>query len=222
MRTLAKVPLFVGLTEDDLGALAAIGRRRTLERGEILFLSGTPAEGFFVVLFGRVKLSKLSPAGKEQILHLHGPGETFGEAALGDGARYPAQAVATKPSEVLLIPRAEFQELLGRRPVLATNLIASLSRRIRDMALLVEDLSLRDAPARLARYLLDLTGASAGAGAVLTLPMSKGELASLLGTRQETLSRGFRLLADAGFVEVNGGDVTILDPAGLSDMAEGY
>lgn len=219
---LGRVPLFAGLSDEDLRAVAAIGRVRRVARGEPLFLAGQEAEGFWVVLAGGVKLAKLSPAGKEQILHVHGAGETFAEAVLAEGMRYPVGAYATEDgTEALLVPRRDFQALLGRRPVLATNLIARLSQRLREMATIVEDLALREAPARLARYLLDLAGADADPGAAVTLPMKKGELAALLGTRQETLSRALRHLSDLDLIEVEGQTIVLLDPDGLQDAAEG-
>lgn len=220
-RILASVPLFAGLEERDLLAVAGIGRHRKLGRGETLFLDGAPAEGLFVVLTGTVKLAKLNPAGKEQILHVHAPGETFAEATLAEGSRYPAGAAALDAAEVLLVPRAALQRLLGQRPVLATNLIARLSERLREMAALVEDLSLREAPARLARYLLDLAGDAKQSGVALYLPIRKTELAAFLGTRQETLSRALRQLMDTGLIEVRGAEVTILDFDELDLLAEG-
>jgi CRP/FNR family transcriptional regulator len=221
IRVLSGVPLFSGLSSDEIAAIATVGRGRSLGKGETLFLAGQPAEGFWVVLSGAVKLLRLSPGGREQILHVHGPAETFAEATLAEGSRYPAGAIATEDSEVLLVPRAGFQSLLARRPVLATNLIARLSMRLREMAVLVEDLSLREAPARLARYLLDLVEEGARPGTIVSLPIRKGELASLLGTRQETLSRAFRHLADLDLVEVRGAAVELLDPDGLADAAAG-
>lgn len=221
LSVLARPPMFRGLPVEDLSALADIGLPRSFAKGESLFVEGRPSSGFFVVLLGSLKLYKLSFAGKEQILHVHGPGETFAEATLPEGARYPASAQALEDCRVLLIPRADFQRLLGRRPALATNLIARLSQRIRQMVALVEDLSLREAPARLARYLLEIAGDDPKAGAVVTIPMLKGELASLLGTRQETLSRVFRKLSDAEVIEVRGADVVILDPGRLLDAADG-
>jgi len=218
---LGDTPLFRGLGEDDLRALVAIGVAKQHARGEMIFHEGDPSRGFYVVLVGRVKLFKLSPAGKEQILHVHGAGEPFAEAALEEGATYPASATATDPAVALRFPRRAFQQLLGERPVLATNLIARLSHRLRRMTALVEDLSLREAPSRLARYLFDLAGESPAVGAVVTLPMKKGELASLLGTRGETLSRIFRRLFENDVIQVQGSEVRIVDPVRLRMVADG-
>jgi len=221
IRIMRQTPLFRGLGEDDLEAIRGIAGSRTYAKGQTVFRELQEAEGFFLVLEGQVKLFKLSPAGKEQILHIHDAGGTFAEATLAAGSRYPASAVATVDSTVLCFPRSNLTALVGRRPAIAMNLIARLSQRLRQMATLVEDLSLREAPARLARYLLELAGDDAGSDVVVTLPVKKGELASYLGTRGETLSRVFRKLSEAGVIAVNGAAVTINDPEHLTDIADG-
>jgi CRP/FNR family transcriptional regulator len=210
-------PLFRGLPEDDLSALLGVAGSRSHRKGETIFREGGEAEGFFLVLEGQVKLFKLNPAGKEQILHIHDEGDTFAEATLTAASRYPASAVATADAVVLCFPRRDLEALIARRPAIATNLIARLSQRLREMAGLVEDLSLRDAPARLARYLLELDSGDE----VVTLPVKKGELAAWLGTRSETLSRVLRKLSDAGVISVKGSEVTIRDREHLLDLADG-
>ncbi len=221
LEVLSRPPLFRGLPDDDLAALRSIGLPRSFAKGEILFREGDPSRGFFLVIRGAVKLYKLSLAGKEQILHVHRSGEPFAEATLGEGARYPASAAATAATFVLLFPRDDFTRLIGRRPGLAANLIARLSQRVREMVALVEDLSLREAPGRLARHLLDLAGEEVLAGMTVELPMKKGELASLIGTRQETLSRILRKLSDSHVLTVKGSKVVLLDPTRLEDLAAG-
>jgi CRP/FNR family transcriptional regulator len=221
LAAMTAAPLFRGLSEDDLDALLGIARSRKLEKGETVFREGQEAEAFFLVVTGQVKLIKLSPAGKEQILHIHGPGGSFAEATLAEGSRYPASAVATEAGAVLVFPRRGFQQLLAKRPGIATNVIARLSQRLREMTRLVEDLSLREAPGRLARYLLELAGEEPPSGAEVRLPVKKGELAALLGTRGETLSRVFRKLTDVGAIEVKGANVTLVSPEILEDVSEG-
>jgi len=216
-----QTPLFRGLSQEDVEALHGIAGARTYPKGQTVFREFEEAEGFFLVLDGQVKLFKLSPAGKEQILHIHDAGGTFAEATLAAGSRYPASAVATEPSVLLCFPRRDLMALVGRRPAIAMNLIGRLSQRLREMTALVEDLSLREAPARLARYLLELAGDDAEAEVLVKLPVKKGELAAYLGTRSETLSRVFRRLSQAGAIAVKGSKVTIHDPGHLRDIAEG-
>ena len=218
---LSRSSLFRGLPSADLAALGDIGRLRPMAKGEVLFLAGDPADAFFLVVTGRVKLAQTSPAGREQILHVHGPAETFAEGTLPEGSRYPATAIATEEGAVLRFPVEAFRGLLGRRPGIAANLVARLSQRLREMAALVEDLSLREVPARLARHLLELAGGAPADGTVVRLPGTKGDLASRLGTRPETLSRALRRLSDAGLIDVDGGQLRLLDPDMLRDLAEG-
>ncbi|MEN8151705.1 MAG: Crp/Fnr family transcriptional regulator [Planctomycetota bacterium] len=221
LRVMRTTPLFRGLPDEDIGALHGIAGARSWEKGQTIFREGEEAQGFFLVLAGQVKLFKLNPMGKEQILHIHDAGGTFAEATLAAGSRYPASAVATADSTVLCFPRRDLLSLVSRRPAIATNLIARLSQRLREMAALVEDLSLREAPGRLARYLLELAGDADGPEVVVSLPVKKGELAAYLGTRGETLSRVFRKLGDSGAIEVRGSTVTIRDVEHLADIADG-
>jgi len=214
---LKNIPLFAGLGEADLTALETICRLRDCPRGELLFSDGEKAEGFFVVLDGKVKVYKLSAEGKERILHIVHPGGTFAEAAIFGNGLYPAYAEPLLPSRLLFIPKAGFLELLAGNSRIAINMIAGLSRFLRQFAQQIEELTFKDVPARLARYLLDL---SRGRAATVELPVSKSQLASNLGTVSETLSRTLRKLIDDDLILVNGKKVQILDAARLEELAE--
>ena len=128
---------------------------------------------------GKIKVFKLSPDGKEQILHVFGPGEPFGEASVFAGHHFPAHAEALEQSRVFFFPRAAFVELIKEDPSLALNMLAMLSRRLRTFATLVEDLSLKEVPGRLAAYLLYVSEQRAKTND-LKLDIAKNQLASLL------------------------------------------
>lgn len=214
---LKNIPLFAGLAEDDLDILAGIGRVREHPRGELLFAEGEEATGFFVVLDGRVKVYKLSAEGKERILHFVGPGGTFAEAAIfGDGS-YPAYAETLQMSKLLFLPKDGFLNLLRTNGRIAVNMIAGLSRFLRQFAQQIEELTFKDVPSRLARYLLDLCR---GQRQTVLLPISKSQLASNLGTVSETLSRTLRKLSDEEMIAVDGKTIEILDLERLEDLAE--
>jgi CRP-like cAMP-binding protein len=215
---LAGIPLFAGLSKEQVAALARIGVRRACKKGEQLFAEGDEGTGFYVVLTGRVKISKVSPEGKEQILHMVGPGEPFGEVPVFTGQGFPADATAAAQSTVLFFPRVAFVGLIKRDPTLALNMLAQLSRRLRQFTGLVEDLSLKEVPGRLAKYLLYLADRD-GQGAV-ELDISKGQLASLLGTIPETLSRILARLDREGLIRSKGKQIRILDRAGLQRIAQ--
>ena len=211
-------PLFAGVSEADLELLLGVARERKHGRGELLFSQGEPAEGFFLVCEGRVKIYKLSPDGKERILHIVQKGQSFAEAAIfGDGL-YPAFAEPLEASVLVFFPRREFLDLLHRHAQIAINMIGGLSRFLRQFAMQIEELTFKDVPARLARYLLDQ---AAGAD-FLELPITKTQLASRLGTVSETLSRTLRKLSDEAIIAVQGRRIELLDEDRLADLAESF
>lgn len=218
VKRIADIPLFAGLSQGQYEALARIGVRRSCRKGERLFSEGDEGTGFYVVLAGRVKIFKVSADGKEQILHFVGPGDSFGEVSVFTGQGFPADAVTAVQTTLLFFPRAAFSALIGKEPALALNMLAQLSRRLRQFAGLIEDLSLKEVPGRLAKYLLYLSSAD-GDGS-LELDISKGQLASLLGTIPETLSRILAKMNRQGLIRSRGALVRILDRPGLEAIAQ--
>src|SRR5210317_1031694 len=154
---LKNVPLFAGLSESDLDDLMAIVRINEHPRGELLFSDGEEAAGFFIVLDGKVKVYKLSPEGKERILHVIQPGGTFAEAAIFGEGLYPAYAETLQSSTLLFLPKEGFLNLLMDNGRISINMIAGLSKFLRQFANQIEDLTFKDVPSRLARYLMDLS-----------------------------------------------------------------
>ena len=209
-------PLFADVTSSDLEKLSAIVHHRKVLRGDLLFSEGDTAEGFYVVAEGRVKVYKLSADGKERILHIVQPGSTFAEAAIFGDGNYPAYAEPLVPSRLLFFPKRDFLELLNSQAQMAINMIGGLSRYLRQFATQVEQLTFQDVPARLAKYLLSLPGAADGQ---VVLPISKGQLASNLGTVSETLSRTLRKLSDEGLLEVEGKNIKLCDLDEIADLA---
>ena len=211
-------PLFAGTSAEDVELLLDVARERKHNRGELLFSQGEEAEGFFLVCEGRVKIYKLSPDGKERILHIVQPGQSFAEAAIfGDGL-YPAFSEPLETTRLVFFPRQEFLELLHAHAQIAINMIGGLSRFLRQFAMQIEDLTFKDVPSRLARYLLDL----ADDAERVTLPITKTQLASRLGTVSETLSRTLRKLSDEEIISVQGKQIELLDYDRLIDLAEAY
>jgi len=211
-----KCPLFAGVTEEDLDHLCRIGKVREPSRGELLFSDGEEAEGFYVVGTGKVKVYKLSSEGKERILHIVHPGGTFAEAAIFGSGKYPAYAQPLETSRLVFFPKREFLALLHEHSQISINMIAGLSRFLRQFATQIEELTFKDVPARLARYLLDLAGDETDR---VELPISKSQLASNLGTVSETLSRTFRKLTDEEIILVRGKNIDLLDRDRLEDLS---
>ena len=206
--------LFSGLPDIQLKDIVGICYEKSYGRGETIFFEGDEGNGFYMVATGKVKIYKMSPAGKEHILHIFGPGEPFGEVPVFHGAPFPASAECLVKSTLLFFPRREFVGLVNHNPSISLNMLAVLSMRLRRFATQIENLSLKEVPARLADYLLYLQEEQGGKD-VVELEISKGQLASLLGTIPETLSRIFAKMTEEGLIEVEGKKITIKDPTTL-------
>ncbi len=216
----AELPLFKGLPREQLEEVTDIVTDQTFARAQMIFSEGDDAAGFYVVISGRVKVFKLSSEGKEQILHIFGPGEPFGEVPMFAGEHFPANAQAIENSRIFFFARKDFMSLIKREPSLAMNMLATLSRLLRQMTRLIEDLSLKEVPGRLAAYLLYLSAGKDSSDTV-ELDIAKGQLASLLGTIPETLSRMLNKMSSQGLIEVQGRRIILLDRDALEDLASG-
>ena len=216
---LAAVPLFQGMDRGQLQKLSMIVGDQHYARGQTIFAEGDEGVGFYVVISGRVKIFKLSADGKEQILHVFGAGEPFAEAAVFVGARFPAHALALEPSRIFFFPRQAFTDLIQENPALAMNMLAALSVRLKKFAHLIESLSLKEVPGRLAVHLLLL--AEEQEQDVIRLDLTKTHLASLLGTIPETLSRILTKMSKQDLIATNGPFITILDRDALEALASG-
>jgi len=183
---ISSLPLFQGLPEKHIEDLAMIVVDQVFKRGQVIFSEGDEGTGFYVVIWGRVKIFKLSPEGKEQILHIFGSTEPFGEVPVFTGQHFPANAKTMEESRIFYFPRDSFIRLIEKNPSLALNMLAVLSKRLHRFTRLIDDLSLKEVPGRLASYLLYLSEQKRGSND-LELNITKSQLASLLGTIPETL-----------------------------------
>lgn len=217
---IAAIPMFEGLPPENHEALASISLEKRYAKGETIFSEGEVANGFYVVQRGKVKIYKISFDGKEQIIHIFGPGEPFGEVPMFEGKNFPAHALAIEDSSVMFFPRSSFVNLIKSTPSLALNMLAVLSRRLRGLTVMVEDLSLREVPARLAGHILYLSKVHENARQ-FKLDLPKGQLAALLGTIPETMSRIISKMVKNGFIQIDGSVVTVLDRDALVQISEG-
>ncbi len=206
--------LFGGLAEEHLDEIEKIAVKKNYKRGEPIFFEGDPGTGFYMVISGKVKIFKMSLSGKEQILHIFGPGEPFGEVPVFHDQPFPANATALEKSSLIFFSRKDFVEIVHTMPSLVMNMLAVLSMRLRRFTTQIENLSLKEVPERLAGYLLYLTEEQ-GNTQTVKLQISKGQLASLLGTIPETLSRIFARMSDEGLIRVEGKTISLLDLKGL-------
>lgn len=219
LNIIAQAPLFNDLSADQLNEVKQIAIDKFYARGKTVFWDGDDCNGFYIVAAGKVKIYKVSFEGKEQILHIYGPGNPFGEVPVFSGQKYPASAQTIVKSHLLFFPKDAFVDLITQNPSLALNMLAVLSKRLRQFTVQVENLSLKEVPGRLASYLLYLSEEQGKTDAV-TLSISKGQLASLLGTIPETLSRIFAKMSVQNLIQVSGRDIKLLDLTGLADLAE--
>ncbi len=218
-KILSNTSLFGGLPLDQLDEIGRIAQKKTVRKGDIIFTESQDGIGFYVVAAGMVKIFKVSAEGKEQILHIFGPGEPFGEVAVFSNRAYPANAAAITETDVLFFPKAAFVALISKHPSLSLNMLAVLSMRLRQFTVQIENLSLKEVPGRLAGYLLYLSE-EAGSSGTVSLTISKGQLASLLGTIPETLSRVFARMSQKRIIDVRGRRITLLDFEELKVLAE--
>ena len=215
--TLKEFPLFSELDDDHLETLARIAVPKRITKKAVLFREGEEARGFFLLLKGKIKLIKVSPTGKEQILHFVQRGQSFAEAALYMDRTYPATAEAIEESELFFIPREGLSEAMTSHPGLAMNLIAHLARYLQLLTRKVEELSLMDATSRLAQHLLGNMEPVTG---LVRLGAGKGQTASSLGMAVETFSRTLTKFKEEGMVkEATPGVLQVLDAEKLKDFS---
>ena len=221
---LRRCPLFSGLGAEDLQKIKAIAVPRQFRKGRVIFSDGEEAKGFYVILTGKVKLYKISPMGKEQILHVVSAPDAFAEAALFLEGAYPAFAETLVDSQLLFFPKRNFIELIAKNPQLSINMIVSLSQYLKRFASLVEELSLKEVSSRMAKYLIDLSlkFSKAGKGSMeIELDLSKTQLASKLGTISETLSRTLAKMKAKKIIDVKKNKIVILNRELLEKIASG-
>jgi len=213
---LRRLRLFAELDDDGLDRLAGLSRILHLGRKEPLYAEGDPYRGMYVVLEGLAVEYKLSAEGRMLILRVCRNGDTLADGPMFEDqdAGYPAHARATRESEILLLPKEAFAPFVKRHPQVAWEMLRESAGRVKELALRLEGVTLREVSSRVARYLLREVEASAGEGPgrpELLLPLTKGSIASYLGTAHETLSRTFAKLIRDKVIAVRGSRVTILD-----------
>ncbi|MBX6388331.1 MAG: Crp/Fnr family transcriptional regulator [Frankia sp.] len=220
---LPRLPLFAGLTGEQLGVISAGCSRVALRRGQILFYQGDPVRGFYFVLNGQVQLTVAKPDGAEKVVEIVPAGESFGEAVVFDGITYPVTATALVDSELLAVSSRAVLQLLDRDPSFARRMLANMAVRLRRLVRDVETYSLRTSEQRVIGLLLHEV--ETGGGQIPTpcpvrLPASKQTLASRLSLTPETFSRVLRGLSAEGLISVHGRRILLHDVPALAARLE--
>jgi len=219
--TLRSCQLFMGLPAADIGAIASFVISKHLAKGEYLFCEGDCSEGFYIVQKGAINVHRVSAAGKEQVIHVFYPIESFAEATLATEGGYPADARATEPSTVLLVPKTDFVDLLRKRPELALRMLGSMSQHLRVIVGLLDDLTLKDMETRLANWILKRCPRPLPAdSAIVQLDRTKRVLAAEMGITSETLSRALAKFRDQNFLRVTGNTITVTKPRELQKLLQ--
>jgi CRP/FNR family transcriptional regulator len=210
---LRQIPLFSPLGADDLAQVARVTVERHFDRGDLVILEGDPGGAFHFVRSGLIKVFKTSPDGKEQVLRLIAPGQTFNDVPALDGGPNPASAAAMEPSDLYVTSRDALHQLILERPAVAEAAVRSLASALRHLVALVEDLSFRHVTARVAKILLDQEALRSADTHEHRL--TQQEMAAMAGTAREMVGRALKELEGAGAIEMRQGRVVVRDPQRL-------
>jgi CRP-like cAMP-binding protein len=220
---LESVPLFHGLSDEDLNTLASGLRTRRYRRGEVIFHQGDPGDALHIILAGRVKISSPSETGVEAILTTLRAGEFFGSLALLDGAPRSASATAVEASETLILPRERFRQLVNDWPEIRDHVFAELAGELRRLTYHVEELHFLDIAGRLAARLSRMAeqqGGTPDSGEIrLEGPITQGELAAMVGSTRQSVNKLLGYLSEDGLIRQERDAIVVLDLAGLHRAA---
>ena len=217
-RLLANLPLFQQLRDDEISGLAAVTREISLHKGQILFQKGTLLDGFYVVVYGQIKLAFSSPQGNEKVVSIVGLGQSFGEAVMFMEKPCPVFAQALEDARLLYIARQGLFAAIDHDSAFARRMLAGLSMRLHGLIQDVEDYSLHSSTQRVIGFLLQLAGPAAHGHAEFELPASKHIIASRLNLTPETLSRVLHTLTEAGLIHVRGKRIAVIDATRLGQF----
>lgn len=207
--------MFATLPSADIEAVVEACSIRTMEKNEVLFREGDKAEGFYVVQSGRISVFRLTPDGREQIICVFSAPESFAEVTLATTEAYPSNAMAIEPTQVIVVNRARFRDLVSKKPELALHMLASMSLHLKHLVQSLHDMKGRQIESRLAEWILQHAPAAGSAPATFKLAMTKKVLAGQLSVTSETLSRTFARFRNEGLLEVKGPSLRVLDRDGL-------
>jgi CRP-like cAMP-binding protein len=222
VKMLGTIPLFAGLPPETLSAIARCARMRRVDAGEVVIERGDPPGALFAVATGKLKVVAPRSAGRDATLHILGPGEAFGEAALFQADGRTARVAALEESVLLAIDRADVMALLQRSTLLSGRLLELLARRLKATIAHFEATTSLDATQRLASKLLVLAehfGVAEGCGVRLTVKLSQSELGDLVDSTRQTVNRQLRAWQQAGVLDTHDGRIRVIDLAALRNAA---
>lgn len=218
----ARVPIFQPLSYEDQLDVASVARPVTVEKGDQIYAPGSREAQLMVVHTGQVKISRISADGHEQIVRVLGPGDFVGESAFVTGARPDHFASALEGGSMCVFRHADLGRLIQEHPGVGMRMLQAVSRRLEETEQRLAAAVSGDVAARVADYLLELPGEHVDGTVTVTLPLAKKDIASLLDTTPESLSRQLRRLTEAGVIEQQRGRrVALTDVDALLELAAG-
>lgn len=224
MEYLKQIPLFAGMSDDQLRQIARNSIERSYSKGSFIFHEGDPGEGFHFVISGKVKVVKSSDDGREHTIKIMQPGDLFAEVLLFTTLPYPASAIAAENSRIGVIKNSDLEKLILSNSQLALQLIKTLSQRLIYAQRKIKDLALNDVTSRTAETLASLArdhGQRNAQGHIaILLDMPRQELANLVGTTRESVTRSLSSLKRDGLIDFDGRRITIIDPQRLRSPSE--
>jgi len=213
---MTKVPIFSSLSPEEMATIAEIITDKEYKKGESIYLSGDTGKRLYVINQGKVKIFRISEAGKEQIIRILYPGDFMGELSLFAHSPINSSAEALEPTAVCVIDGDKLSQIMNKVPSIAVKIIEELSKRLLNAENLIESLGLHDVEQRVADTLLKM----AADQDEITLTITKKDLAAHMGMSQETLSRKLTQFQDMGWIkQVGRKTIQILDRKSLLDIA---
>lgn len=208
------VPIFSDLDEEVLEQVVQVGNKKTYAKDSVILVEEEVGTALFVIIKGKVKVSRSSSDGREVILSILSDSDFFGEMSILDGLNRSATVVATEDSELFIIQRKEFLDLLNKHPEITIALLSELTQRLRNADMKIKALSLKDAEGKVATVILqladDIGKIKHGTVEIEKLPLQQ-DLANMAGTSRETISRTLHSFARKGLVEIDGSKLKIID-----------
>jgi CRP-like cAMP-binding protein len=221
----ADAPIFAGMSGADLDALIGLATSRHYSSGSAVFEQGEPAEHFYVLVSGRLRVSQVNGEGQQTIVHMVNPGEIFGMARMLRRHDYPGTASAVADSVVLAWPAASWETIMTQHPLLAANVMGTIGERLQEAHARVRELSTEEVERRVAHTVLRLAGQAGKkepAGIRIDFPISKQDLAEMTGTTLHTVSRILSAWEKAGLVEGGRQRLLLKEPHQLLLIGDGH
>ncbi len=212
---LRKLPYFEALGMNEIEQVSREVLELSFARGEVLFLEGEPCRGLYVVECGQIRIFKSSPDGREQVLLVAKPGDSFNDVPVFDGGPNPASASAVEESTIYLIPKEAVLSLLQDCPS-ARAILKLFAARLRHLTMMVEDLSFRSVVGRLARLLLELAVVEDGASPLKRL--TQDEMATMVGSVRDVIGRALRHIEKTGAIKIERQSILVVSPEKLREM----